>query len=195
MSRIHENKKVATPAEDPNIIQRNQAKKVGGLRVRKVSPVIKSTDVETFRRELLSGKRGGNHSYTLLLGMKKLELKKLIKEVQAGFPISAFERLRHNMSLPLSAFAELTQINKRTLARRREVGRLLPDESDRVLRISRVFGRALELFEGDERAAQRWLTSPQRAFGGVTPAEIAKTEVGSLEVERLIGRLEHGVFT
>ena len=58
-----------------------------------------------------------------------------------------------------------------------------------------VFGRALELFEGDSRAAERWLSSPKRALGGAVPYELAETEAGAREVEALIGRIEHGVFS
>ena len=61
--------------------------------------------------------------------------------------------------------------------------------------MSRVFARAIELFEGDDRAARRWLSAPQRALGGAVPLTLAKTEVGAREVERLVGRLEHGVFS
>jgi putative toxin-antitoxin system antitoxin component (TIGR02293 family) len=60
---------------------------------------------------------------------------------------------------------------------------------------SRIFGRALSLFEGDHDAAKRWLSEPQRALGGEIPMGLARTDVGALEVERLIGRLEYGVFT
>ena len=65
-----------------------------------------------------------------------------------------------------------------------------PDESDRLLRASRVLGRTIELFEGDREAAKRWLTRPQRALGGATPFDLARTEVGALAVERLVDHLE-----
>ena len=51
------------------------------------------------------------------------------------------------------------------------------------------------LFEGDRDAAKSWLSAPQKALGGEVPLTIARTELGALEVERAIGRLEHGVFT
>lgn len=86
--------------------------------------------------------------------------------------------------------AELAQIPPRTLARRKEEGRLDPDESDRLLRASRVFGRALALFEGDVDAARTWLSAEQPALGGMAPLELATTDVGAREVENLIGRLE-----
>jgi putative toxin-antitoxin system antitoxin component (TIGR02293 family) len=79
------------------------------------------------------------------------------------------------------------------LARRQQEGKLTPEESDRLLRASRVFTRALELFEGDAAAALSWLSEPQVALGGIVPLEIADTEIGANEVESLIGRLEHGI--
>lgn len=59
----------------------------------------------------------------------------------------------------------------------------------------RVFGKALELFEGDSQAVERWLSSPKAGLGGAVPSELAETEAGACEVEALIGRLEHGVFS
>jgi putative toxin-antitoxin system antitoxin component (TIGR02293 family) len=152
-------------------------------------------DVEAFRERINSGERGGDHLYVLLLGMKKFETEELLRQVEKGFPFRVMERLGRNLDLSMRELAELTQIRLRTLHRRKEEGRLQPDESDRLLRVSRVFARAIELFEGDDRAARRWLSSPQRALGGSTPLSLAKTELGALEVQRLIGRLEHGVFS
>ena len=43
----------------------------------------------------------------------------------------------------------------------------------------RVSGRALELFEGDSRVVERWLSSPKRTPGGAVPAELAKPRKGS----------------
>lgn len=61
--------------------------------------------------------------------------------------------------------------------------------------LMRIFVSALELFEGNEEATRRWLAKPNQALGGTTPLSVAKTEIGVVEVERLIGRLKHGVFT
>jgi putative toxin-antitoxin system antitoxin component (TIGR02293 family) len=69
------------------------------------------------------------------------------------------------------------------------------EESDRLLRAGRVFGRALELFDGDTNAARNWLSKPQPALGGGVPLELAETEVGAREVEAAIGRIEHGVYS
>jgi putative toxin-antitoxin system antitoxin component (TIGR02293 family) len=64
-----------------------------------------------------------------------------------------------------------------------------------VLRFARLFRLATELYDGDEEAARAWLSKPARALDGETPLEHAETEAGAREVENLIGRLEHGVYT
>jgi putative toxin-antitoxin system antitoxin component (TIGR02293 family) len=57
-----------------------------------------------------------------------------------------------------------------------------------------LFGRTLELFEGDCDATTKWLTTSQAALGGGVPLDVARSEIGARQVERLVGRLEHGVF-
>ena len=81
------------------------------------------------------------------------------------------------------------------LTRRKQEGRFLPDESDRLLRATRIYAKSLDLFEGDRNAAIEWLTNLQPALGGAIPFDIARTEIGAREVEALIDRLEHGAFS
>ena len=119
----------------------------------------------------------------------------VVEQVRAGFPFSKFVRLEKASGLSRDALARLLGIPKRTLTRRQSDGKLRPDESDRVLRASAIFELAHDLFEGDATAASGWLASPQPALGGETPLAFAATEVGAREVEQLIGRLEHGVFS
>ena len=135
------------------------------------------------------------HFHVVLLGLKSCDTAGLVKKLHEGLSFSSLERMQKNLDLPLKELAELVDMSTRTLARRRARGRLEPDESDRLVRLSRVFAQTIELFEGDVVAARSWLRSSQPAFGGLTPFEMLKTEVGSREVEALIGRLEHGVFS
>lgn len=135
------------------------------------------------------------HDYAKLIGVKAKSTVDLVKHVEKGLAFSAVEALQAQMNLPAKEMARLLDIKFRTFLRRKEAGRLQPAESDRVLRASRLFAHAQDLFEGDQEAARRWLMTPQRALGGAVPLEIAKTEVGAREVEQVIGRLEQGVFT
>ncbi|KXK00759.1 MAG: hypothetical protein UZ17_ACD001002102 [Acidobacteria bacterium OLB17] len=85
-------------------------------------------------------------------------------------------------------------IAPRTLARRKHEKRLSPEESDRLVSVSRVLALAVELFDGDVERGMQWLRSPSRALKGRSPLSLAATTVGLREVEALIGRLEHGVI-
>jgi putative toxin-antitoxin system antitoxin component (TIGR02293 family) len=57
-----------------------------------------------------------------------------------------------------------------------------------------LFTKAQEVLRGRENA-RLWFTSPKIALGGKTPLEYADTELGAREVEDLLSRLEHGVFS
>ena len=117
----------------------------------------------------------------------------LIAQVRAGLPYAALEALRERLGLPLPDLATVTGIPLRTLARRRQTGRLDRLESERVLRIERLLALATEMLRDGERARD-WLRAPKSALAGQSPLEVADTEVGAREVEQLIGRLRHGVF-
>jgi putative toxin-antitoxin system antitoxin component (TIGR02293 family) len=146
-------------------------------------------------REFLGRGRPGPHHHVVLLGLDTFNPRELLQVVSEGLPYSAFAAFRANTSMPVGDVLLLLDIPSRTLTRRKQEGRFRHDESDRLMRASRVFARALALFEGDRDAAMHWLLEPQKAFGGERPLVLARTELGALEVERLIGRLEHGVFT
>ena len=119
----------------------------------------------------------------------------VVEQLEAGLPFAALGRFQKASGLPLGTLAALLRIPPRTLVRRRAAGRLAPEESERLLRVATVFEQAVALFEGDVAVARGWLTRPKKAFAGETPMHLARTEIGAREVERLIGRLEHGVFS
>ncbi len=153
---------------------------------------VESSDIVKLREKLRAGSLESNF-FVSLLGLKTYEALKLAKKVEEGLSYSALERFQRNAALTTSQVCDLVGIRKRTLSRRKESGRLEPAESDRLLRASRILGKALEFFEGDAEGARQWLSSSQPALAGNRPIDIAKSDVGAREVERLIGRLEHGI--
>ncbi|MBA3319396.1 MAG: DUF2384 domain-containing protein [Gemmatimonadales bacterium] len=157
-----------------------------------VPAVHETADLAEVRAHLAASTRA-EHFYVALLGLRNYEPLKLYVRLRTGLSYGAFERFQRNTHLTAATIAELIQLPPRTLARRKAAGRLEPDESDRLVRAARVFGRALELFEGDPHAARHWLSSKQPLLGNLVPLELAATDVGALEVEHLIGRLEHGI--
>jgi putative toxin-antitoxin system antitoxin component (TIGR02293 family) len=129
------------------------------------------------------------------LGLTATETGDLIRQIERGLAFDSLRKLEAFSGVDTLAIASVIGIPERTLARRKTAGRLSPDESERLLRISTVIEKSVELFEGDVPAAMSWLTSPKGALGNHSPLKYSRTEIGAREVENLIGRLEHGVFT
>jgi len=146
---------------------------------------------------LAATRRGtvGAYDYVELLGLSVSDPSKLLRSAEAGLSIKALDSFRLSFSLSLAQLSDIVQISPTTLARRRRARRLTAEESDRLLRMTRLFAKALELFEGDAPGARSWLSSPQIAFAGATPLDVARTEFGAREVEALLERLEYGVFS
>lgn len=129
------------------------------------------------------------------LGLSIRGIPELIRQVMRGFSYQVIPTFASNSGMGLEAVAGTIGIPQRTLARRKASGRLAPEESERLLRVSSIFEKAVDLFEGDVPSAVNWLSAPKRALENLSPLQYAGTEIGAREVENLIGRLEHGVFS
>jgi len=128
------------------------------------------------------------------LGLKVKSREGFIRKIREGLDIKALEYFSHVIELSDRELAQYADISVRTLARRKQEGKLQADESDRVARISMLFDEAVNLFDNDEKRAAYWFRTPKKALGGASPIEYADTEPGAQEVRDLIGRIEHGVF-
>lgn len=151
-----------------------------------------TTDQQRFQKQLEVSEGVGNY-YVSLLGLRKYETVDLVRQVQSGMAYAAYERFMENSTLSQESILAMLQLPLRTLQRRKREGMLHSDESDRLLRAARVFAKAVALFEGDFHEASVWFTEKLPALGGLTPLELASTELGALEVEHVIHNLEHGI--
>ena len=118
---------------------------------------------------------------------------KAISMIKSGLPVKVFFDLKDQINISAEELARVVGIVPRTLLRRKQAGKLQRDESERVVRLQRLFEKALEVFE-DRAAVQSWFISPQLALGEKTPLDYSDTELGAREVENLLSRIEHGVF-
>ena len=130
-----------------------------------------------------------------LLGIKAKGTMQLVQAINNGFSFVTLERVRRETGLPMERLAVSIGMSPRTLTRRKKERKLSAAESDRLVTVSRLLAQAVELFEGDKDKALRWFMQSNRALGKLSPLEMAGTETGAREVENLIGRLEHGVFS
>lgn len=132
--------------------------------------------------------------YGQSLGVRPKSREDAIGILKKGLQVSSFEKLQKGMDISSADLTRVTNIAMRTLQRRRKQGRFKTDESERLLRLAVLFDKAIEAL-GSVAAAREWMKSPQKALAGQTPLEYSATEPGAREVEDLLGRIEHGVFS
>jgi putative toxin-antitoxin system antitoxin component (TIGR02293 family) len=83
----------------------------------------------------------------------------------------------------------------RTFNRRLAGGqRLTPSESDAIARIVRIVEMARKIF-GDAEFAGKWMSLPNPALNERVPIDLAETDAGAREVEVILTRIAHGVYS
>jgi putative toxin-antitoxin system antitoxin component (TIGR02293 family) len=132
--------------------------------------------------------------YGASIGLKPQNATQLIARIKQGLPLKTFEQLCKHLAIPEKELCRILKIPPSTLARRKKNGQLSFEESERVVRIARLYDKAVEVFK-QAGLGRKWLKEPAWALGDVPPLEYADTELGAKEVEELLGRVEHGVFT
>jgi putative toxin-antitoxin system antitoxin component (TIGR02293 family) len=90
--------------------------------------------------------------------------------------------------------AALCGVSRATFHRKKSSGAKLGHfESDMLARYAALLDRAKDVFE-DPKAAAEWLRTPQVGLGGTAPIDLAQTTQGYREVEKLLTRIDYGVY-
>lgn len=119
----------------------------------------------------------------------------MVQRVEEGLPVMEVVKFGKQAGFTNDELAKLINIPARTYARRvADKARLKLHEGERAVRLMRIFDRAKQLFVTEENV-RKWLHAELPALGWRTPIDYAQTEPGAREVENLIGRIEHGVFS
>lgn len=115
--------------------------------------------------------------------------------IRKGLPAGSVTALAEKLHVACSALSKKLGIPQRTLTRRLSKASLLtPAESDRTVRMARVYANAVEMI-GDEQKAIQWLGTPNRALGGERPLDQLDTDMGARTVEDILGRIAYGVYS
>lgn len=119
----------------------------------------------------------------------------LAELVHKGLPASSVTALAEKLEVGNAVLSRRLGIPRRTLTRRlSQRSRLTVAESDRTVRLARVFANAVEMI-GDEGKAIEWLRTPNRALGGERPLDQLDTDLGARAVEDILGRIAYGVYS
>jgi putative toxin-antitoxin system antitoxin component (TIGR02293 family) len=156
----------------------------------KDAPALKKRPPATRARSVTTVSPGARAVLTL----SAAGVMSVVRHLKGGLPYRVVTQFQKASQLPLATIARVTQISPRTMARRKQAGRLTRGEAERLFRLSQIYRQAVRLFDGDAAGARRWLQSPNAALGDESPLSLAESEFGAREVENVIGRLEHGVF-
>jgi putative toxin-antitoxin system antitoxin component (TIGR02293 family) len=115
------------------------------------------------------------------------------RELYLGFPTGCAFTFKDALMLTRGELDALLDVDPEKLAQASADGATLDVFTRRrLIRCARLFALALHVLE-DRRAAARWLKSPQRELGGAIPLFLVQTEVGARTVERVLGKMEHGI--
>lgn len=119
----------------------------------------------------------------------------LLATIKAGLPPRAIAALAQRAGVARTVILQKLDISESTLARRaRARQKLTIQESDRLVRMARVYAYATEVF-GSEEKARLWMQHPIRALNFTAPFDYLDTEEGARQVEATLSHLEHGVFS
>ena len=137
--------------------------------------------------EALGGKK--------VLGRSIKSFAELADLIRKGLPSGSLIVLGEKLELKNAALSETLGIPQRTLTRRMSRhSRLTVAESDRTVRLARVYATAVEMI-GNAGKAAGWLRTPNRALGGQVPIDQLDTDLGAREVENILGRIAYGVYS
>ena len=128
-----------------------------------------------------------------ILRIKLKDARGLMIKVREGIPARAVTRV---VELGFNGQSVYSSIGSRTTVQRKIKGneRLTPEESDRLLRLTRIIGQATMTF-GSEEKARHWLERPTKAFGGnEAPFSLLDTDQGAQLVEERLVQIAHGMF-
>lgn len=118
----------------------------------------------------------------------------MIEKVRDGLPFAEFHAMQNMLGVTEERLGAWLGMSRATLHRRKKAGTLDRTESDRLVRYARLVSHATAAL-GGIGGARSWLAAPAIAFNGECPLDFADTEIGAREVDALLGRLEHGVFS
>ncbi|MFC6645831.1 antitoxin Xre/MbcA/ParS toxin-binding domain-containing protein [Granulicella cerasi] len=112
-----------------------------------------------------------------------------------GLPVGTLPFLAAGLSVERKTLAKVVGISDRTLSRRiANNSRLSSEESDRMMRLARVFAKAEDTL-GSSAKASRWLQSPNLALGEEVPLDLLDTDAGAKTVETILLRIDYGVYS
>ena len=117
-----------------------------------------------------------------------------IKAVKEGLPVEVYTVLKEEINVSGNVLSKALRLSERTILRRKREGRFKLVESERIMRLVRLYDLAKSVLEDLDNAVG-WLQQKNVSLGMETPLEYADTELGGREVEELLYRIEYNLLS
>lgn len=112
-----------------------------------------------------------------------------------GLPIVVLRNIQNKLSFSNKEISLFIDMSESTFQRRINANaKLTKDESEKVIHLSTVIAKGLEVFENTEDF-KYWLETKNMALGGKTPAQLLSFSFGREQIFDILGRIEHGIYS
>jgi len=176
-----------TSAKQPVVDQgttKGPAEQERELGARFNNKMVMMRDFEFIANDMTSLIFNGTHALSPL---------EVVKRTREGLPASTFIEISGRLSIPQKELFDALGLSRSTIASKMSNNQLLsPSESEKVIRLAKVFDRAADVL-GTQEDAKKWLRREIRSVGGVQPITLLDTETGYELVMDTLGRIEQGI--
>ena len=117
-----------------------------------------------------------------------------VKIANKGIKKQSVTRLAGLMKIPMRDMAVLLNISYKTLGRKKETDLMDSVSSSLSIEIAETISKGLSVFEDSDKLT-RWLQKENRALQGERPLDLLNTPTGIKMVNRLLIRIEEGIYT
>ena len=112
-----------------------------------------------------------------------------------GLPKNKYNQFVHSVfKYTDKDFAVIAGTSVRTLARLKPEQNIPPQAAEVTISLMRAHATATEIF-GSEEASVKWLKTPNKVLGGITPVQAMSSRFGVEEVMDMLGRIQYGVYS
>jgi len=120
----------------------------------------------------------------------------MVQELSRGVTGKVAEQFRKKANIDESAFSRIIGYSRMHYSRLAKDGskHLRGAATNRLYRFAQILEHTIDLYNGDEETALKWLKTPNVAFENATPLSLLSSEIGSDIVDGLISKLELGIL-
>lgn len=126
--------------------------------------------------------------------VNKLTSFEKIDLAEEGISKNSLEEFQKQIGLDQETIAELLSVSKKDLLKKKEEDKFDLTTSEKIVALAEVYSYGYKVFE-DTGKFNHWISRPSSALGGIVPLKLLKTRYGIIEVMRLIGRIDYGIYS